>query len=87
MARFPSIDDVRTNLDLLIGRRPALVSGLDRGPGQREDRFAHLLSGEVQAVALAASAPARPPDFLSELEARVQTLEAQVALLQARLGD
>ncbi len=87
MARFSSIEDVRTNLDLLIGRRPALVVDLGRAPGQREERFAHLLSGEVQAVALAASAPVRPPDFLSELEARVQTLEAQVALLQARLGD
>lgn len=87
MARFSSIEDVSTNLDLLIGRKPALVLDLGRAPGQREGRFAHLLSGEVQVAVAAAVAPARTPDFLSELEARVQTLEEQMARLRAQLGD
>lgn len=78
MARFSSVDDVRGNLDLLIGRRPPLVQLLERGPGQREERYAQLLSGPVQAL------PALPPraDQASpDLEARVEALERQVASL------
>jgi uncharacterized protein YceH (UPF0502 family) len=87
MANFADADALRGELDLLIGRRPPLVVELGRAPGQREERFAHLLSGEVQAQAPVVSAPARSPDFLSELEARVQALEEQVAKLQAQIGD
>lgn len=86
MARLSSIEDVRADLDLLIGRRPALVVELARAPGQREERFAHLLSGEVQAAASTEASQPRSPISLSELEARVQALEEQVAKLQAQIG-
>jgi uncharacterized protein len=86
MTRFQSVEEVRTNLDLLIGRKPPLVRDLGRAPGQREERFAHLLSGEVQATAPAASPQVRPPDAFSELESRVQVLEEQVAKLQALIA-
>ena len=39
MARFSSIEDLRTELDMLIGRRPPLIQEIQRGPGQREDRL------------------------------------------------
>lgn len=81
MANFPGIDDVRATLDLLIGRRPPLVVLLDRGPGQREERYAHLLSGPVESVAPPRASHAPP----SDLEARVEALERQVAVLQADL--
>jgi uncharacterized protein YceH (UPF0502 family) len=86
MARFQSIGDLGANLDLLIGRKPPLVQEIGRGPGQREDRYAHLLSGSVQA-AVAASAPVRPMPTAasSDLEARVAALEAEVAGLRARI--
>lgn len=87
MANFGSADAVRTEIDMLVGRRPPLVKEIGRAPGQREDRFAHLLSGEVQATAPAVAAPARPPNLLSELEARVQVLEEQMARLREQLGD
>jgi uncharacterized protein len=87
MARFQSVEDVRTNLDLLIGRKPPLAQDLGRAPGQREERFAHLLCGEVEATAQAALPQARPPDALSDLESRVQALEEQVAKLQALIGN
>ena len=58
MARFQSIEELRSDLDLLIGRRPPLVQLIERGPGQREERYAHLLSGPVQATA---AAPRRFP--------------------------
>ncbi|MER8609501.1 DUF480 domain-containing protein [Mesorhizobium sp. M0435] len=83
MARLPSIDELRGNLDLLIGRRPPLVQQIDRGPGQREDRYVQLLSGPVQLSA--AAAPQQSPLPASDLEMRVQALEQEVAALRARL--
>lgn len=83
MARFSSIEDLRDNLDLLIGRRPPLVQQLDRAPGQREERFVHLLCGPVDANAFAA--PAVSSGRTSDLEARIAALEEQVARLSERL--
>ena len=84
MANFPSIDEVRDNLDLLIGRKPALVQLIERGPGQREERYAHLLGGPVQAAA--SQAPARPAVREdADLEARVAALEEKVAELTEKL--
>ncbi|ESY18459.1 YceH family protein [Mesorhizobium sp. LNJC394B00] len=84
MARFSSIEDLRAELDMLIGRRPPLVQEIPRGPGQREDRFVHLLAGPVDVAALSMqrSAPALPA---SDLEARLEALEQEVAALRARL--
>lgn len=85
MARFQSIDDLRGELDMLIGRRPALVQLIERAPGQREERYAQLLTGPVEISAQAApvrfAARAESPD----LEARVAALEEQVAQLAERL--
>lgn len=88
MANFTSADAVRTELDMLVGKRPPLVKEIGRGPGQREDRYAHLLSGDVDVSSLPApSARAAEPagSALSELEERVRALEEQVAALAARL--
>lgn len=86
MANFADADAVRGELDMLIGRRPALVKEIGRAPGQREDRFAHLLSGDVDAAVVTTS---RPPvaasPVVSELEERVRVLEEEVAALKARL--
>lgn len=81
MARFASVEDVKTNLDLLIGRRPPLVQLIERVPGQREDRYAHLLGGAVEVPA--AREPIRVPPARqdSDLEARIKALEEQVAAL------
>jgi uncharacterized protein YceH (UPF0502 family) len=77
MARFPSIDDLRGELDMLIGRRPPLVQLIERAPGQREERYAQLLTGAVAvpAVSPATQAPA------SDMEMRVAALEEQVVAL------
>ena len=82
MARFQSIEQLRGELDMLIGRKPALIVELGRAPGQREERFAHLLSGEVQ---IQATAQPESFDASSDLEARVQALEEQVAELRTQL--
>ncbi|RJT39785.1 DUF480 domain-containing protein [Mesorhizobium waimense] len=83
MARFSSIEALRADLDLLIGRRPPLVVLLERGPGQREERYAHLLSGAVQMPAAVTSVQRSSP--ASDLEARVEALEEELAQLRARI--
>ncbi|WFP63918.1 MULTISPECIES: DUF480 domain-containing protein [unclassified Mesorhizobium] len=85
MARFGSIEELRDNLDLMIGRRPPLVQLLERAPGQREERYVHLLSGPVEMTAVAA--PWQPPATSSDsgLEARVKALEEEVAALRAKI--
>lgn len=85
LARFPSIEDLRSELDMLIGRRPALVQQIDRGPGQREDRFVHLLSGPVDMTSFV-PAP-RAATATGDLEARIAALETEVAELRARLDE
>lgn len=88
MASFADADAVRGELDMLIGRRPALVKEIGRAPGQREDRFAHLLSGDVDVAAVAtvaSRAPSATSSAVSELEERVRLLEEEVAALKARL--
>jgi len=73
-----------------LGERPAgaFVRELPRRPGERETRWAHLLSGEPENVPLAAPAAAGGPDAVSigeiaAIRAHVDRLEAQVAELRA----
>jgi uncharacterized protein YceH (UPF0502 family) len=84
LARFQSIDQLRGELDLLIGRRPPLVQHIERGPGQREERYAHLLAGEVQ-MPVASAPVASAASYRFDLEERVETLERQVAELTEKL--
>ncbi|WDJ98234.1 YceH family protein [Xanthomonas campestris pv. incanae] len=89
LARFNDSDDVRHHLERLIQR--GLAVQLPRASGQREDRYAHLLSGELdldalQAAAARAAPSARSGADSSELEARVLSLETTVAELQDALS-
>ncbi|AZO10668.1 MULTISPECIES: DUF480 domain-containing protein [unclassified Mesorhizobium] len=84
MARFASVEELRDNLDLLIGRRPPLILLLERAPGQREERYVHLLSGPVEASA-AAALWQPPASSDSDLEARLRALEEEVAALRAKI--
>lgn len=87
LAKFADADDLRHHLDRLAQRQPALVVQIPRGPGQREDRYMHLLSGPVDVAAIAARAPAASASGASDLEARVQALEADVAALQEQIAQ
>ncbi|APP78825.1 YceH family protein [Xanthomonas hortorum] len=89
LVRFADADDVRHHLDRLIQRNLAVQ--LPRASGQREERYAHLLSGELDVEALQAAAARAAPSSRSsadssELEARVHSLEATVAELQDALA-
>ena len=86
VVRFADADDVRHHLERLIQRQPALVVQIPRGPGQREDRYAHLLCGPVDVAAVSAriTASVAPGSASSApgLESRVAALEAEVAALR-----
>ena len=85
LARFQSIEQLRGDLDLLIGRRPPLVQLIERGPGQREERYAQLLTGPVQLAATAAPFSGASLAHRPDLEERVEALERQVAELTEKL--
>lgn len=81
---FDDLDDVMHLLRRLAEHEPALVTTLPRQPGQKEERFAHLLCGEPSPPETA-----RYPVRSSEkqnLEKRVEALEAEVSELALRLA-
>lgn len=86
LATFRDAEDLAHCLDRLVQRSPALLVRLPRAPGQREERWMHLLCGPVDVEALAAqhraSTPAREDEGLA---ARVAELEARVAALETAL--
>ncbi|RVB38278.1 DUF480 domain-containing protein, partial [Mesorhizobium sp. M7A.F.Ca.CA.001.06.1.1] len=69
---------------MLIGRRPPLIQEIPRGPGQREERYVHLLSGTPQIAPIAMQA-ASAASSASGLEERVSALEEEIAMLRARI--
>jgi uncharacterized protein len=87
LADFPGLDDVRSTLDRLSQREPALVVRIPRSGGQREDRYMHLLCGEVDvsALATAGSSTTDTNGAAQALEARIEQLETLVDGLQQRL--
>ena len=86
--KFANAEDVRHHLDRLSQRQPALVVMVPRGSGQREDRYAHLLSGPVNIAAIAARVPTHTSSETpaSALEARLLALEAEVAELREQIA-
>jgi uncharacterized protein YceH (UPF0502 family) len=94
MHRFPDVDHLKTLLERLATRSPAMVIRLSRGGGQREDRYAHLLSGTIAIPVAPASGPVPPsnaPDasahLSTHLDDRVGRLEREVEDLRAQLAE
>ena len=83
MFDFDDLDDVQFALQNLVERDPSMVTALPRQPGQKEGRFAHLLSGEPDIPAPVKSSVSSVS--ASGLEARVADLEAQLEDLKNRL--
>jgi uncharacterized protein YceH (UPF0502 family) len=86
LAEATDLDGARLALERLLQRAPALVANLGRAPGQREDRYMHLLCGPVTAAEFAAGEdePAAPSKRAA-LEARIEVLEGEVAALRREL--
>ncbi|MBS1132415.1 MAG: hypothetical protein H6R16_3417 [Proteobacteria bacterium] len=85
--RFADISSVEAFLEELAAKEDgALVVELPRLPGSRENRWMHLLSGEpVIEAGAAGRSPSTGMQDIEELQARVSSLEAEVAELRALL--
>jgi uncharacterized protein YceH (UPF0502 family) len=69
---FSSLEEVETTLNSLVSGEPQLVARLARQSGQKEVRYAHLLSGEVRLTE-----PEPEPDRIGKLEKEVEDLKKQ----------
>jgi uncharacterized protein YceH (UPF0502 family) len=87
LATFESTDLVESTLDELAARLPLpLVTAIPRKPGQKETRYAHLLSGEVQFES-DESAPPASSRRAAPSEERIAVLESTVAELRNEVDD
>jgi uncharacterized protein YceH (UPF0502 family) len=83
-------EDIETTLNELIAREAtALVARLPRRAGQKEVRYAHLLSGEVTFDAPDHAAVRAPADAerIGALEAAMAELRNEVADLRGQLAE
>ena len=79
---FNDLDDVHYMLERLSEHEPPLATVLPRQPGQKEERYAHLLSGEPD---IPAFVPAVTRSAQGGLTARVEALELELEKLRERL--
>ena len=79
---FSGLEEVEQTLNGLITRDEPMVARLPRQPGQKEGRFAHLLSGEINLEALAEIERAAPAPRRAGLEEKVEALAAEVEKLK-----
>ena len=92
---FADLGALEAALDRVIARE--LAVRLERRPGQKEERYAHRLSDELEelpaapVISTAAPAAAPPPaapreDRLDRLEREVAELREELTALRAELG-
>ena len=85
---FAGLDEVEQTLAGLITHEPdQLVVRLARQPGQKEVRFAHLLSGAPVEIAAEPLAPAAPMSSRQTLEQKVDALAAEVEKLRLQFDE
>jgi uncharacterized protein YceH (UPF0502 family) len=100
MHRFDEIGEVLAGLQKLMEREPALVAVLPRQPGTKESRYAHLLSGPVEALPVAAesafvrreaglvsASDTGQEERIARLEATVVELRQEMAELRKKIDD
>ena len=92
--RFDEPGDVLGGLQKLMEREPPLAAVLPRLPGTKEARYAHLLSGPVEAIlaSLPAEDSSRPAasasgERMDKFEAELVELRNQVAALQQKIDN
>ena len=87
--QFSGLEEIQQTLDGLISKDPdPMVMRLPRQPGQKEARFAHLLSGPIDVEAFAAEEEvARLSTSRGARSDRVEKLEGEVAELRGAVQD
>ena len=89
---FSGLDEVDETLRALKTKDEPMVVSLPRQPGQKEARFAHLLSGEPEIELSETTVERHPrrandPDRVTKLEEQVQTLTHQVENLTTQFEE
>jgi uncharacterized protein YceH (UPF0502 family) len=92
MQGFASIEELEEVLTRLIDKQ--FVHELARRPGQKEERFTHRLSEDLEDEEMETAAPAQvvvppPPrrdERMDRLEAEVAALREEIAAIKAELG-
>ena len=81
MHEFESLDAVDAALNELQEHEPPLVALVPRRPGQKEDRWVHLFSGEP------ADSPGPVPLATGGSDDRIEALEQEIDILKASLQE
>ena len=89
---FASLEQVESTLQALMSATPPLAARLSRQPGQKEVRYAHLLSGEVKVtepeIEAAPEVEAEVElDRITKLERDVEDLKRQFEEFKRQLGN
>ena len=86
---FPDLEKVESTLDALVSRQPPLVARLPRRPGQKDSRYAHLLSGDapVDIPEVVTSSAVAEGGRLEALEQAVNSLRAELVDLRTQLDE
>ena len=97
MHRFEEIGEVLAGLQKLMEREPPLAAVLPRQPGTKESRYAHLLSGGIDSIPVAAAEPAYArreagedagqAERIAQLESTVAELRKEMAALRQKIDD
>lgn len=98
--RFDEIGEVLAGLQKLMEREPPLAAVMPRQPGTKESRYAHLLSGPVEAMGVpspdstihrengrSAEQDLRYEERIAQLEANVAELRQQMVALRQKIDD
>lgn len=88
---FSGLGDVNETLEGLMKRNEPLVLKLERQPGQKEVRFAHLLCGEIDVANLPVSTSGSHKhadnERLAKLEEEVKTLRSELDEFKAEFAE
>jgi uncharacterized protein YceH (UPF0502 family) len=85
MHEFGDLNEVQETLDDLSRRDEPLLVRLERQPGQKEARYAHLLSGEIDVSSLPTAGEKRSSG--SADPSRIEALETEIAALKGELAE
>jgi uncharacterized protein YceH (UPF0502 family) len=86
MHEFAGLEEVEATLNSLMAREPdPLVTRLPRQPGQKEARFAHLLSGTPAIEPVATDGQPRETSVRFSQSDRVAKLESEVETLKSEM--
>lgn len=85
MFEFRDLNEVQAALDDLTKRDEPLIVKLERQAGQKEARYAHLLSGEIDVTKL--HVPPERASAGSAANERIEKLEGEVERLSSELAE